>query len=243
MFQRLIEICRLATARHRSHTDYRALQSYIAKHTVIELARQGVNLSTCDVLELGAGVGGYSKVLNEKARSFIASDLTFNDFFPENKISLVCFNAMNVFPFVRSSFDLIYCSSLIEHVPTPEFLFKECHRVLRPGGTLYLSFPPFYSLFMIGAHGFQPFHYFGERIAIKLYNLRKRKQVSSYAAAWDQYGLYPLTIDGIQRMLERNGFMLSRKYTRLSPINTSVFPSVFKDLFTWHVCYIAKPMK
>lgn len=40
-----------------------------------------------------------------------------------------------------AAFDGIYCSEVIEHVPDVEAFVKEIHRILRPGGALYLTSP------------------------------------------------------------------------------------------------------
>ena len=44
-------------------------------------------------------------------------------------------------PFSDKSFDGVLCTQVLEHVPNPEALFTEIHRVLRPGGRLILSAP------------------------------------------------------------------------------------------------------
>ena len=149
----MFEIESLARNRHRSADHYRAMQEYIAAGAIRELESRGIDLAQCDVLELGAGAGGYSAVLKPRARSFLAADLNTSPFFEEQGIPFASFSAMDRFPLDSRTFDLIYCSSLIEHVPDPSILVSECRRVLRPQGRLYLSFPPFYSLAMIGGHG------------------------------------------------------------------------------------------
>jgi SAM-dependent methyltransferase len=43
--------------------------------------------------------------------------------------------------FPESSFDGIVMSHVIEHIPSPTELLRECHRLLKPGGTLALVTP------------------------------------------------------------------------------------------------------
>lgn len=45
-----------------------------------------------------------------------------------------------------SSFDLITCTEVIAHLENPRFLFREFHRLLRPGGTVILTSPNLESL-------------------------------------------------------------------------------------------------
>lgn len=236
----MLEIVKLAHRRTRSPADYRKMQEYIAEHAVGELEKRGVHFGDCDVLETGAGKGGYSKILHPKAKSFLANDLVRDPFFDENSVPFKAFDLVKEFPLEPASFDLIYSSSVVEHVPDPGRYLRECHRVLRDNGTLYLSFPPFYTLAMIGAHGYQPFHYLGEQVAVYMYNLRRRANVRCYAETWEACGLYPLTIAGVSKLLADSGFSVSDTYTRMCPINTTRLPGPLKDLFTWHVCFLAR---
>lgn len=237
----MLETLKLARRRHRSADDYRAMQEYIACGAVKELYRRGIDIAACDVLELAAGRGGYSKVLNAKAKSFLANDLKPDGFFAEQGIAFESFDVAQPFPLASGSFDLIYCSSLIEHLRDPRSLLRECKRVLRPSGTLYLTFPPFYSLAMVGGHGFQPFHFLGEKLALRMHNWRHGRSIESYATLWGDWGLYPCTITGVAGLIADGGFDIFDTYTRLSPINTTRLPGILKDLATWHVCYLGRP--
>lgn len=53
-----------------------------------------------------------------------------------------------VLPFADAAFDAVICSELLEHVPEPQAVTAEIHRVLKPGGTLLLCVP-----FMNRVHG------------------------------------------------------------------------------------------
>jgi SAM-dependent methyltransferase len=49
-------------------------------------------------------------------------------------------------PFADASFDSILLSDVLEHIPTPDLLWREMGRLLKPGGKLLLSVPFFYWL-------------------------------------------------------------------------------------------------
>lgn len=236
----MLEIARLARARHRSAGHYRAMQAHIAARSLGELARRGIDLAACDVLELAAGEGGYAEVLHRAAGSYLASDLGGQPFFRQAGIPFAVFDVMRPFPLGDGSFDLIYCSSLVEHVPDPARLLAECRRVLRPDGWLYLSFPPFYSLALVGGHGFKPYHLLGERLALRIYNRRHGTGYQSYAEVGNNLSLYPRTIAEVAGCIRAAGFELVDTYTRMSALNTARLPGVLKDLATWHVCYLAR---
>ncbi len=53
-------------------------------------------------------------------------------------------------PLLPTSFDVVVSYDVFEHVCDPGRTLKECLRVLRPGGSLYAVFPPFYH--PTGAH-------------------------------------------------------------------------------------------
>ena len=236
----MLELLKLARKRRRSPEDYRAMQEYIAERTVAELGDRGIELGECAVLELAAGHGGYSKVLNRRAKTFLANDLNADPFFAERCIPFKAFDVTKPFPLSSGSFDLVYCSSLIEHLPEPANLLRECRRVLRSGGRLYLSFPPFYSLAMVGGHTLQPYHFLGEKWALRLHNWHRGTAIESYERMWGNWGLYPLTISQVGAFISDAGFQITETYTRMSPVNLSRLPGILKDLATWHVCFLAR---
>ncbi len=49
-------------------------------------------------------------------------------------------------PFAAASFDCAMCQEVLEHVPEPHRVMAELHRVLRPGGYLYLTAPMSWNL-------------------------------------------------------------------------------------------------
>ena len=238
----MLELVKLAFLRLRSPDDYRAMQRHIAEATIAELKVRGVDFSQSRVLELGAGFGGYSLPLHRASKSFVASDLKKDEFFDQTDVHFEYVDVLRPFPFDSCTFDFIYCSSLIEHVAEPATLLSESWRVLRPKGNLFLSFPPFFSLAMVGGHQFKPFHFLGERAAIRLTNLFRRDNFRDYARSFG-HGLYPLRIDQVKDLILENGFEILEIYTRMSAINTARWPGILKDLSTWHVCYLARKPK
>lgn len=52
--------------------------------------------------------------------------------------------------FAENSFDTVIMNDAMEHVAQPELVLDEVRRILRPGGRLYVNFPPYYHPF--GAH-------------------------------------------------------------------------------------------
>lgn len=53
-------------------------------------------------------------------------------------------------PFADGSFDVVMANDVVEHLAEPEQGLLEAHRVLAPGGRIYISFPPYHHPY--GAH-------------------------------------------------------------------------------------------
>ena len=47
-------------------------------------------------------------------------------------------------PVEANSFDIIFCTEVLEHVPDPDAVWNEFYRVLRPGGKLLLTTPMYW---------------------------------------------------------------------------------------------------
>ena len=116
------------------------------------------------VLDLGCGLGG--KLLfyaDQGAEGVVGIDLRPQSARAAGQLAAVhARNSTNsgiiriaaadgaVMPFAESSFDAIVSINVLEHVADPATVLRECRRVLRPDGRLFLHFPPFFSPW--GAH-------------------------------------------------------------------------------------------
>lgn len=117
-----------------------------AAHILEELTLLGVDPSSrLRVLCAGCGVGFVPYILaRHTAWSFFGGDLDpgyigRHPWVRERlQISRLDLTAM---PFRDDTFDLVICNHVIEHVPAWEALARELHRVVRPGGLLYLATP------------------------------------------------------------------------------------------------------
>jgi len=236
----MFKLIRLGLRRRKSPEHYRELQNHIAHASLGELQARGVRFAGACVLELGTGHGGYAAVLAQAAKCLVACDLRVFEFFSTAHIPFCVTDVSSALPFIAGRFDLVYASSLIEHIAQPDKLLGEIWRVLKPGGKLYLSFPPFYSLTLVGGHNFKPFHLLGEKRAIAIVNRLRKKDFKNYATCYKTWGLYPLKIEEVKRLILGANFEILDMYTRLSPLNTAKLPGILKDLATWHVCYLAQ---
>jgi len=86
------------------------------------------------VLDAGAGRGAYRDLLLKSAENYVGMDVG------RNLATDVVGDAQRL-PFSSDSFDTIFCSQVLEHVPEPWLALTEFERVLKPGGKLILSVP------------------------------------------------------------------------------------------------------
>jgi SAM-dependent methyltransferase len=87
------------------------------------------------VLDAGAGKMPYKPLFSHV--SYEAADMV-----PEPGLDHVCDIAK--LPVADATYDLVFCSQTLEHVPNPVPVLREFHRVLKPGGEVWLSAPLFY---------------------------------------------------------------------------------------------------
>jgi SAM-dependent methyltransferase len=116
------------------------------------------------VLDIGCGLGGKLPFYVEQG----ATGVVGIDLRPQSALAAHRFGATqnrtpnncskihtatangSTLPFHDNSFDVVVSINVLEHVMDPRAVLRECRRVLRSQGQLFLFFPPFYSPW--GAH-------------------------------------------------------------------------------------------
>jgi SAM-dependent methyltransferase len=86
-------------------------------------------------LDLGCRDGFWSRKLALRGYKVVSVDL--EPLGPH----MLRLDANEPFPFSDESFDLVWCTEVIEHVKDPSFTLNEIHRVLRPDGSLFMTTP------------------------------------------------------------------------------------------------------
>lgn len=117
-----------------------------------------LSLNGKDVLDLGCGYGGRSVRYAELGSRSVTGIEPGERPCSEARAFATLHNVAAAFmtgsgeclPLPRDSFDIVVSYDVLEHVCDPCKTLKECLRVLRPGGSLFAVFPPFYH--PTGAH-------------------------------------------------------------------------------------------
>jgi SAM-dependent methyltransferase len=236
----------LGRRRILSEQDYFNFEKFQGSLLVRYLLNQGVDILQSQALDLGCGFGGYTVALQEAGARVTGLDLNTERMAFLN--AKVAGDACRT-PFLGTSFSLVICSSLIEHILQPLHLLDEIYRILQLGGYLYLSFPPFFS--PVGGHQFAPYHLLGEKFALRIYRLRRKRSLKgwveryissspeSYTSSFGSWGLYRRTIAWAVRELQKYSWDILDCSTRYSPLNLARIPFA-GEFLTWHVQFLVQ---
>lgn len=241
-----IDLWRVSQRRRQSEEDYREFQAFQARQLLGYLSDKGLTIEGKRLLDLGSGIAGYSREFARRGARVIGADLIQPNQTPVEHLSLLQANAMAV-PLQSESVDVIFCASLIEHVAKPQEVLVEIERLLKWGGVSYVSFPPYYS--PMGGHEYAPFHYLGERLAMRLVHRRTLvpdwvrqlysvpEESNSFSDLYEGWGLYKMTIRKFRRLLSNTGLACLNISTRYLPISFVRWP-VIGEALTWHVQFL-----
>lgn len=102
------------------------------------------NTAAHTALDVGCGDGYWSEKL--KSIGYRTTSIDMNRAYPnvdwETPYKDTIFIDLNKkLPFQDASFDLIWCSEVIEHLENPQAIIKEIERMVKPGGKYILTTP------------------------------------------------------------------------------------------------------
>ncbi len=247
-------IRRHAEIRFRSEYHYALFEYHRSAKVLKRLEWERVPVRG-KVLDAGCGSGGIALSFAEECE--LAVGLDIKNKFAEAGRKLASErgigNAVFVqgdgtaLPFESGVFDLVLSHSVLEHVQSAESYLSECHRVLRPGGTLFLQTPPYLSF--AGSHLSRlrvpiPIHLLLPRrwaFRLNFYIARKRPQWLKEPRESNTFKLkaergekkeddliQKVTVARVHRWLEKTGFELVREERHVSGFFTKNLPGVLR---------------
>jgi SAM-dependent methyltransferase len=146
-----------ADVRFRSEYDY-ALFEYYRSAKVFAFLEEADFRVSGHVLDAGCGGGGMPLSFADEAGFVVGIDLvnrfgaagvTLSQERGIRNLDFVQADGQRL-PFADASFDWVFSHAVIEHVADAQRYLHECARVLKPGGSMYLSTAPYLSFH--GAH-------------------------------------------------------------------------------------------
>jgi SAM-dependent methyltransferase len=126
----------------------------VGRSIVLPWLAKRMELEGLDVGDFGCHAGGVLQALREgggiaSGQGFDLDERAIRESpFPEDERFRL--QVGNVLDLDDRTYDLILLRDVLEHVPERERIVDVCARTLRPGGRLFVSFPPYYSPF--GGH-------------------------------------------------------------------------------------------
>jgi SAM-dependent methyltransferase len=166
---------------------YRAL----AADSVAQLGRY-VSVRDTVVLDVGGGPGFFASAFEDAGARYVRLEPEAHDMaggVPDAGAGLGALRASGMeLPVRTGSVDVCYSSNVLEHVPEPTRMLDEMVRVTRPGGTIFVSFTPWWSPW--GGHETAPWHYLGGEYARRRYQRRTGRQPKNRVG----HSLYPYSV-------------------------------------------------
>jgi SAM-dependent methyltransferase len=209
-------------------TEFYELQ---ARDAIRWLDRVGVKLQPgVSVIDLGCGHGIFGAEFMKKGcevtfadqRQYLAPELQSARFVALD-IDRDDFNS-------AGKYDLVICSNVLEHLAQPERFVKECSKLIKDDGLLYLSWTNWLSPF--GGHDFAPLHYLGGRRGQWLFDklIRKHRNHTIYE------NLFPTYIGRVLKWIRQTPDLVvlrsaSRYYTEFSFV-TKI--PVAREFLSWN---------
>jgi SAM-dependent methyltransferase len=152
------------------------------------------------VLDVGGGPGYFADAFRAAGAHYIGVDPDTGELSARGDPAAGMVRASGLaLPFATGGLDVCYSSNVLEHVPDPARMIREMVRVTRPGGTVFISFTPWWSPW--GGHETAPWHYLGGRYARRRYVRRTGHEPKN------RFGqsLYPISIGAALRYARATG--------------------------------------
>jgi SAM-dependent methyltransferase len=103
------------------------------------------------LLDLGCGVKPFYSLYSEFAEHSVGIDVAAS---PHGTQTADIVYDGKTIPFAENTFDIVFCTEVMEHVPEPLAFLEEIYRVLKPGGKVIMTTP-----FLVPLHE-EPYDFF-----------------------------------------------------------------------------------
>jgi SAM-dependent methyltransferase len=202
----------LFSAFMKEQTDPDYFYHALAEDSVGQIA-QFVGLDGRIVLDVGGGPGYFADAFTRTGAHYLGLDPDVGELSARGTPGTNMIRASGTaLPVATSSVDICYSSNVLEHVASPLQMLDEMVRVTKPGGSVFVSFTPWYSPW--GGHETAPWHFLGGHYARRRYRRRNGHEPKN------RYGetLFPFSVGAALRWARgRTGVTLVRALPRYHP--------------------------
>jgi SAM-dependent methyltransferase len=162
--QRSIHLFR-AFLKEQSEPDY--FYQVLADDSVRQISEY-VRLNGRTILDVGGGPGYFADAFRAAGGVYLGIDPDVGELSARGEPAKDMIRASGTeLPIRSASVDVCYSSNVLEHVADPVSMLDEMVRVTRPGGTVFVSFTPWFSPW--GGHETGPWHFLGGHYARRRY--------------------------------------------------------------------------
>lgn len=199
----------------------RATVDFLSYHYLLPCVERAGKKSRGVLLDIGCGNKPYQSFFSNVTK-YVGCDVIQSS---RQVVDVLC--QADAIPLSDCYADTIVCTQTIEHVANFPGLLSEAYRLLKPGGTFYLSGPMYwyhheepYDFFRFTSHGFR---YALEKAGFVV------ETIEPNGGKWAMVGLvllhaFPVRLRYYPRIIKLvNSFFLYLDRKRYDPINTSNF--------------------
>mgnify|MGYP005848694285 CR=1 FL=1 len=166
-------------AKYYNKGDYSAIHPYIDRKIGI-IKRYFSNFNNLSILDIGCYTGEVTAELKLLGAKAIGCDISLISLqkAKEKNVEVVQVDVSDNIPFKDNSFDLVYCSEVIEHLMDTDKFLIEIKRTLKTEGLLFLTTPNIVALknrfrLLFGKYPFNLEYKMGGAGHVHLYNKEK----------------------------------------------------------------------
>lgn len=111
-----------------------------------------LEVTTPSILDLGCGIGNYSRILDEHGYCVTAVDRDLNSLnflaceSQGNSISIICADVHNIPVRANQKFQVIVASEILEHLENPQSVLDHINQLLDDRGIVFVTIPNGYGL-------------------------------------------------------------------------------------------------
>jgi len=160
----------LFRAFRREQTDRDTFYRTLAEDSAAQVDHF-VRLDGAVLLDVGGGPGYFSEAFRAAGAHYLGLDPDVGELSARGEHGEDMIRASGTeLPVRTAAVDVCYSSNVLEHVSDPGAMLAEMVRVTRPGGTVFLSFTPWFSPW--GGHETSPWHFLGGHYARRRFTAR-----------------------------------------------------------------------